>query len=81
MFGTGSGCDYPSSELWNKEVTNCRDYWVQQLPWRTVRDDCGFSDPDGDYVFTQSITISRTYLINDAPLYRTEKINRKMYFA
>ena len=79
IFGSGSECDYPSL-LWDKQVTNCRDTWVQRLPWRTIRDQCGFSDPDGDFVFTQNMKISRKYQLTDSQE-RTEQVIREISIA
>ena len=85
VFGNGTECDYPGSNLWSRSAFQCQDRWQQELPWSSVRDLCEFTDDDGDLVFTQTVKISRIYALksldNITDLFRTESIEKVLSFA
>ena len=78
-FGEGSDCD----EWFTKSVENCKDNWSQNISWNNVIHMCGFSDPDGDYIYSQTVHISRKYELPSpaGPIYRTLQTSKELQFA
>ena len=90
-----TACDYPNGgkgRAWNKTVEenlnygnidqDCEDRWRSSYTWAQARSECGFSDPDGDNIWTQTVTVSRRYqlpaLPDGTPITRVEKITKKL---
>ena len=72
-FGDGSwtNCSFPNGAasggiVWSQiaaSAGNCNDKYEAIISWEDAKNKCGFADSDNNKIFTQTVYISRTYIL------------------